>query len=173
MGCPSNVVIGDNLVFSICTHDPDTGVVTDADFDPLYRVYVDETAVPILSGTMSKLDDVNTTGFYSESIACTVLNGFAEHLNYNIYIEATVDADPGAISYAFKCEPLVSAAGAIWDTLVGAINVVGSIGVWVKSLINGRYSFNKGTGVEVVSDAVGNVLSTRTITDTAVVVTKT
>jgi len=65
MGCQSDVAIGQNLVFSICTHDPDTGVLTDADAVPAYRIYEDETAVPILTGNMAKLDDVNTTGFYT------------------------------------------------------------------------------------------------------------
>ena len=34
MGCPAEVVIGDNLVFTVTTHDPDTGVVTDAECCP-------------------------------------------------------------------------------------------------------------------------------------------
>lgn len=102
MGCPSDVKIGDDLTFTITTHDPDTGVVTDADSAPTYRVYEDETATAILNGTMAKLDDTNTTGFYSESIACTSGNGFEDSKTYSIYIEATVDSDKGAISYTFK-----------------------------------------------------------------------
>ena len=101
MGCPSEVEIGDNLVFSICTHDPDTGVLTDADSDPSYRVYEDETVTPILTGTMAALDSVNTTGFYTESIACTSGNGFENGKTYTIYISATVDADTGGIAYGF------------------------------------------------------------------------
>lgn len=102
MGCPSDVKIGDNLVFSITTHDPDTGVVTDADAAPAYRVYEDETGTAILTGTMAKLDDENTTGFYSELIACTSANGFEDGKSYTVYIEATVDSDKGAISYGFS-----------------------------------------------------------------------
>ena len=41
MGCPASCQLGDNLVFSICTHDPDTGVLTDADSAPAYRIYED------------------------------------------------------------------------------------------------------------------------------------
>jgi hypothetical protein len=102
MGCPSEVEIGASLVFSICTHDPDTGVLTDADAAPSYRVYEDETAVAILTGNMAKLDDANTTGFYTESIACTAANGFENGKTYTIYIGATVDSDTGGISYGFK-----------------------------------------------------------------------
>ena len=39
MGCPSQVELGQTLVFSCTTHDPDTGVLTDADAVPSYRVY--------------------------------------------------------------------------------------------------------------------------------------
>src|SRR3990172_9039911 len=88
MGCPAKVVISDNLVFSVCTHDPDTGILTDADSVPTYRIYEDETATPILTGAMAKLDDANTTGFYTESIACTSGNGFENGKTYTIYIEA-------------------------------------------------------------------------------------
>lgn len=102
MGCPAEVFIGDNLVFSVTTHDPDTGVLTDADAVPSYRVYEDETAAAILTGTMAKLDDGNTTGFYTESIACTTENGFEDGKTYTIYIAATVDSDTGGICYGFK-----------------------------------------------------------------------
>jgi len=102
MGCPSEVYISDSLVFSITTHDPDTGVLTDADAAPAYRVYEDETGTAILTGTMAKLDDANTTGFYTESITCTAANGFENGKTYTVYIEATVDSDKGGIAYAFK-----------------------------------------------------------------------
>lgn len=101
MGCQSTVLLGNNLTFSICTHDPDTGVLTDADSAPTYRVYEDETATAIMNGTMSILDTSNTTGFYTELIACTALNGFEIGKSYTIYIEATVDSDRGGICYGF------------------------------------------------------------------------
>lgn len=101
MGCPSEVLIGSNLVFSIATHDPDTGVLTDADSAPAYRIYEDETATAILTGTMAVLDTGNTTGFYTELIACTAANGFEDGKTYTIYIEATVVSDTGGITFAF------------------------------------------------------------------------
>lgn len=107
MGCPSEVFIGDTLVFSICTHDPDTGILTDADDFPSYRVYEDETGTAILNGVMAKLDDANTTGFYTESITCSAGNGFEAGKTYTIYIEATVDSDTGGICYAFKAKQKV------------------------------------------------------------------
>jgi len=110
MGCPSEVIIGENLVFSITTHDPDTGVLTDASAAPPYRVYEDETGTAVLNGTMDVLDTDNTTGFYTESIACSVANGFEDGKTYTIYIEATVDGDTGGISYSFKAYTVARAA---------------------------------------------------------------
>lgn len=102
MGCPKEVEIGDNLVFSVTTHTFATGALTDADAAPTYRIYEDETAAAILTGSMAKLDDDNTTGFYSESIACTSANGFENGKTYTIYISAAVASITGAISYGFK-----------------------------------------------------------------------
>jgi len=102
MGCQSEVTIGDNLTFTVTTHDPDTGVLTDADAVPSYRVYEDETGTPILTGSMAKLDGDNTTGYYSEQIACTSGNGFESGKSYNIYISATVGGDTGGLSYGFR-----------------------------------------------------------------------
>ena len=102
MSCPFKAIIDDELTFSVCTHDPDTGVLTDADALPTYRIYEDETATPITTGTMAKLDDAGTTGFYTEKIQCSVGNGFTFQKTYTIYIEATVDSDMGGIAFSFK-----------------------------------------------------------------------
>jgi hypothetical protein len=102
MGCPSEVEIGDNLVFSVTTHTFATGALTDADGNPVYAIYEDETAAEILSGSMAKLDDAGTTGFYTESIACTSGNGFENGKTYTIYITAAVASVTGGISFGFK-----------------------------------------------------------------------
>jgi len=102
MGCPTECEIGDTLVFSICTHDPDTGVLTDADGNPTWRIYEDETAAALLNGNMEKLDDGSTTGFYTESVDFTTGNGFEVGKTYTVYIEATVDSDKGGICYGVK-----------------------------------------------------------------------
>lgn len=131
MGCPSEVVIGDNLVFSICCHDPDTGVLTDADAAPTYRVYEDETGTAILNDVMAKLDDANTTGFYTELIACTSANGFENGKSYTVYIQATVDSDTGGICYGFKAVTGLLASEVDNDgnsiTLSGALKLILSV----------------------------------------------
>ena len=111
MGCPAEVEIGNNLVFSICCHDPDTGVLTDPDAAPVYWIYEDETGVSINASTpgsdvMAKLDDANTTGFYTELVACTSGNGYENGKTYTVYIEAIVGGDTGGICYGFKAYDL-------------------------------------------------------------------
>ena len=104
MGSQTTITLNNSLIFTISTHDPDTGVLTDTDVAPTYRVYEDEVALPILIGLMTKLDDAGTTGFYSELLACTIDNGFEVGRSYNIYITATVNSDTGGISYGFTVE---------------------------------------------------------------------
>jgi len=109
MGCQSKVIIGNNLTFSVTTHTTGS-ILTDADGAPAYRVYEDETGTAILTGTMSKLDDAGTTGFYTGQIACTAANGFEDGKTYTIYISATVSSDTGGISFGFE------AMTAVWST---------------------------------------------------------
>lgn len=110
MGCQSEVYIGNNLTFTVNTHDPETSEYADADFAPVYRVYQDTTTLALGAGSMAKLDDSNTKGFYAATIACTAANGFVAGHSYAVYIEATVDGHPGTISYNFvaKADPSVS-----------------------------------------------------------------
>lgn len=96
--------VDDYVTFCCNTHDPDTGVATDADAVPAYRVYKDETATPILTGTMTLLDSGNTTGFYSERIQLTAASGFEKGKCYTVYIAATVDSDPGTMHHNFQIE---------------------------------------------------------------------
>lgn len=108
MGCQEEVYVGDNLTFSVTTHDASTGAATDADSVPTYRIYEDETGTAILTGSMAKLDDANTTGLYSEQIAATSANGFESGKSYTIYISATVNSVTGTISYNFRANTATS-----------------------------------------------------------------
>ena len=103
MGCPSEVDIGSNLVFSICTHSADYGTLEDADAAPTYRVFEDETGTPILTGTMAK-PEVASTGFYTATLVCTTGNGFEDQKTYTIYVRAVVDGNAGGIAFAFKAK---------------------------------------------------------------------
>ena len=90
MGCPQYGVIEQNITFTVQGKDTD-GTPVDTDALPTYKVYEDETGTEIVSGTMAKLDDANTTGFYSEQLALTSANGFERLKTYTIRIEAAID----------------------------------------------------------------------------------
>lgn len=98
-----NYEIDDTLVFSANTHNPSTGAAADVDGTdvPAYRVYKDETGTAILTGDMTKLDDANTLGFYSEQLTLSAANGFENGKSYTIYISATVNSIEGTISHSF------------------------------------------------------------------------
>lgn len=112
MGCQTEVDLGASLTFTITTHDPDTGILTDADAPPTYRVYEDEGLPPLLAGAMAFLDPANTVGFYSEQIAVTAAAGFEANRSYNIYVEATVDGEQGGMNFAFEVLAVIVALAA-------------------------------------------------------------
>ncbi len=60
---------------------------------------------PLFTGSMAKLNDAATTGFYAETLTISTANGFENHKTYSIYIEATVDSDKGGMTYGFKIIP--------------------------------------------------------------------
>lgn len=180
MGCPAETGIGESLVFSICTHDPDTGVLTDADAAPSYRIYETETATPILNGNMATLDGGNTTGFYTELIACTAGNGFEDGKSYTIYIEATVNSDTGGIAFGFKAIDRVTAA--VVNTQVNDVFNVdakdelstapakdASIGdkiTHIDMMVRNGGTHNRNTGVLTINKDDGSALETATVSDT-------
>ena len=127
--------IDDNLTFPVNTHNASTGAATDADAVPSYRVYEDETGTAILTGSMAKLDDANTVGFYSEQIALSAANGFEKGKCYTIYISAAVSSVTGTMNHTFQMEAEVDsntvspgvtlAAGAITNaSLAGNMETV-------------------------------------------------
>lgn len=140
MGCPTQVVLSNNLTFSVSTHDPATAALTDAAADPSYRVYEELVAVPILTGTMPKLDDAGTTGFYAQTLACTPANGFEAGKNYNIYITATVGGVTGGITYAFNIAsfPKAGATEYLYTVINSAtLAPIDGVQVWITTDIAG------------------------------------
>lgn len=111
--------IDDLLTFAVNTHSATTGAATDADSVPTYRVYEDEIGTAILTGSMAKLDDANTTGFYSEQITLSAANGFEKGKCYTIYISATVSSVTGTAHHNFQVEAEVD-ANTVSPTVVNA-----------------------------------------------------
>ena len=149
MGCQSSVVIGKNLTFSITTHDPDTGVLTDADEAPAYRIYENETATPILTGSMATLDTANTTGFYTETVACTAANGFEDGKSYTIYITATVDGDTGGHPFGFM------ARTATWSATTRTLTT--ATGAAYTANAGGKLTIHRGETMSVTLTGLGDI----------------
>jgi hypothetical protein len=95
VGYLGSFAIDDLCTFYANSHTPSTGAAVDADAVPGYRVYEDETATPILTGSMALLDDTNTTGFYSEQITLSAANGFEAGKSYCIRITLVVGGVTG------------------------------------------------------------------------------
>lgn len=165
--------INDNLTFSVNTHTPSTGAATNADASPTYHVYEDETATPIITGTMSSLNSPNTVGFYTEQIALSAGNGFEKGKSYNIYVRAVVGGVAGTLSHTFQIEAEVD-SNVVSDktgyslsnpqnfNLIGNISgsVVGSVSSVVNPVTVGTN--NDKTGYSLSSPQFVNISGTIT-----------
>jgi hypothetical protein len=166
MGCPAAVELGNNLTFGIATHDPDTGILTDADTVPTYEVYEEDGDTPILTGSMSKRA-TGKTGRYKAKIACTTANGFEDGKTYTIEIVATVDGDQGGISYTFRAETLAAAVAAlgvsagtgpypcVWTVTDGTDPIEGAtVAFYAAGVLKGRGDTDADGEVEMSLDAL-------------------
>lgn len=158
MGCPSFAILGDYLTFSICTHDPDTGILTDAEALPTYEIYEGEGTVGLLTGSMIKRIAGNA-GRYVKKVAITAANGFENKKTYTIEIEATVDGDTGGISYSF----------AVYNQLGGA--TAGAV-EWTYTLTDANTALPiEGAEIWVTTDEDGDNVVASGTTDNFGIVT--
>ncbi len=143
--------IDDYLTFACNTHRFDTGVATDADAAPSYRIYEDETATPILTGNLALLDSANTAGFYSERVQLTVANGLEKGKTYTIYISMTVNSVESTISHSFQIDALIDD---VWDEILSGTthNIAGSAGRRVREI--GAFAIHSGTAQAGASNSI-------------------
>lgn len=102
-GVIGKVLIGDSetVVFTVQTSRFSTGEKFDATGMPAYRIYEGENGTPILTGSMSLLDDAGTVGYYSEEIITSAGNGFEDGKSYDIRVTATIDGVAAAFPMSF------------------------------------------------------------------------
>lgn len=117
--------VDDLLTFYCNTQVFATGVATDADSAPSYRVYEDETTTPLLTGSMALIDSANTAGYYSEQITLSAANGFEKGKCYSIYIAATVSSVAGATHRTFQMEAEVDANRINWANVDNPTTTLG------------------------------------------------
>ena len=119
MPWPDLAVLGQNFNGSVIT-EAGTGSPVDADALPTYAIYEDGTNTSILSGSYSKLDDDNTTGFYQVEIACSTANGFERFKTYHVKSTAIVNTTTVATTDSFyvfgSSDVFASSSGALTTT---------------------------------------------------------
>ena len=108
--------IEDFLTFP-CNTNKVSGDAFDADENPAYRIYEDEEETPVATGTLTKQDDANTLGFYTERLQLLAATGFEKGKCYTIYIQATVDSKIGTMSHMFQIEAEINAAS-VWAVII-------------------------------------------------------
>lgn len=151
------VKLGSDLSFWVNTHTPSTGAAVDADAAPGYRVYELEADPPLLTGTMALLDDDDSVGFYSETIAVTAANGFESGKNYVIRVTGVVAGVTGVQILTFDCTTRALDDLAFPTTSGRGLDVTatGAVGVDWANVENPTTTVGlSGTTVKAVTDAV-------------------
>lgn len=136
---------GDRVLFTMNTHN-NKGNVADALSLPFFNVYRDQVQNAIYSGTMAKLDDVGTTGFYSKIIGLT--GSLATPGLYVVYAEGNVGNTVGSLSHTF-----ILATGSATD--VNSTNILNRIGTPIA--LDGGTPTIAGMLTKFADDAGGTV----------------
>lgn len=85
------IPLNDVAHFDVTTHNPGTGVASDADATPTFEVFEEDTDTDVgVGGSMTKR--TSKTGNYRGQFAVTVANGFEVGKWYNVIASATVQA---------------------------------------------------------------------------------
>ena len=100
MSCPNIAVLEQDLTFSAQFLNA-SGVPTDLDALPTYKIYEEVTDTEIASDTMAKQDDDNTEGYYIEKVETTTGNGYETLKTYTIRIEGIASGIEVATPFSF------------------------------------------------------------------------
>lgn len=120
-------IIDEFITFSVDTTKQTTENV-DADAAPTYYIYEDEVETAKDTGSMSKLDDSNTTGFYTERVQLTSAK-YSYGKTYNIYIKWAASTKNFSKIHNFILRPPSGyALGAVWiDTNNGTSGDISNV----------------------------------------------
>jgi hypothetical protein len=147
------------------------GAAADAAGAPAYRVYEETTDTPILTGTLAKQDDPNTTGFYRGQFVASAASGFEVGKSYCVRVSATVaNVDQAAIVERFAICPNVDAqvwGAAIPPEAAGNPTTMGGLGRRLLSKAKNRL-VKSGNLVTTYADDNATALVTQqySVTDT-------
>lgn len=132
MSCADQAILGQTFTFTLQAFST-SGAPVDTDALPAYSIYEDETATAILTGTMAKLDDAGTTGFYSEQIAISSANGFELWKTYSIRYAAAIAGTSVAALDTFNVVQSALAATTTTGALTTTANFKDYTGITVST----------------------------------------
>jgi hypothetical protein len=162
--------IDDVVRVHIQTSSVTTGAATDADAAPSWRVYEDDTATPVTTGSFSTLNA--QIGFYVAAITLASAIGYEVGKSYAIRTQATVGGVIGADVHSFQIQSEVRlAAGAITAgtitagalqgfTLGSVAGTVGSVAAAVTVGSTSASAIQSGLATQASVDTIDNFLDT-------------
>ena len=105
------IPIDEVVHFDICTHDPSTGGVSDADSTPTFSVFEEATDTAILAA-QNFTKRTSLTGDYRGTFTASLANGFEAGKWYSVIATAVVGGVTGKKNCgSFRCAPAESTAG--------------------------------------------------------------
>jgi hypothetical protein len=170
--------IDDVLRVHVQTSSVTTGAAVDADSVPTWRVYEDDTATPVTTGSFVTLNA--QTGFYVANITLAAAIGYEVGKQYAVRTQVTVASIIGADVHSFQIQSEVRlAAGAITAGVItaGALqgftlgSVAGTVGSVATTVNANVASVSAGAFQSVtigsVAGTVGSVAAGVTISSTS------
>ena len=129
--------IGEVMIFTALTKDDaNPNEIVDADAVPIYLIYENETATRVAYGSMAKLNDANTVGWYSEAVTLSAANGYEAGKSYNVYITYATNSVVQGLQHNFQIlAPVTSPAGPtirhvgsgqVYSTIAAAVSAASS-----------------------------------------------
>ena len=94
--------LNDVITIPCVTASPSTGAAKVADSSPTYRIYKANSTIPVQTGSMAALDNINTTGLYGANVQLSLVKGFIKGKSYVVYVEAVVETIKGTTVYTFQ-----------------------------------------------------------------------
>lgn len=148
-------------LYTFTTSTNGSAGIVDADSVPTYRIYEDETGTAVLTGSMAKLDDAGTTGFYSEQVTLSAANGFEKGKSYNIIICAAISSTTACATDIFQIEMEVDA------------NVVSDKTGYTASTVSDKSGYSLAADQSAVTIGTTNTVTNGvTLADDAITATK-
>jgi hypothetical protein len=120
----------DIIYVPVQTSAATTGAAADADAVPTWRMYEDNTATPVTTGSFSTLN--SQTGFYMSAITLAAAIGYEKGKSYSLRVQATVNGIIGADVHNLQIEAEVD-ANVVSGTVATVTNVTNAVTVGATS----------------------------------------